>query len=291
MKNIFRGLGVALVTPFDEVGEVDYRALDCIVDSLLDSGQVDFLCLLGSTAETACLSENEQLQVKNHVCQKVAARLPILLGFGSNNTRALVERVANFDLSGVDGLLSVCPFYNKPSQEGIYRHFHALASATELPVVVYNVPGRTASNMTAETTLRLAADCPNIVAVKEASGNLEQIETILRQKPSGFDVLSGDDGLTFRLCSSGAAGVISVVANALPADFGRLVHAALEGDKTEAANINASLAEVYRLLSIDGNPAGIKALLAVQGKCKNVLRLPLTPATIATQAALQQFAR
>ena len=290
MTNIFKGLGVALVTPFGSDGRIDFPSLCRIVDTML-LGDVDFLCLLGSTAETACLDDEEQQEVKQRVCQQVAGRLPILLGFGSNSTQALLARLEHFDLTGVDGLLSVSPFYNKPSQEGIYRHFRALASATELPVVVYNVPGRTASNMAAETTLRLAADCPNIVAVKEASGNIEQIQTILRQKPSGFDVLSGDDGLTCRLCSGGAAGVISVVANALPNEFGRLVHAALEGDLIEVETIDSRFKELYRLLSVDGNPAGIKALLNAQGKCQNVLRLPLTPASPATCQALQAFVR
>ena len=201
MQNIFKGLGVALVTPFKADGSVDYDALRRLLDYQLSNG-VDFLCVLGTTAETPCLSAEEKTKVKNIVVEKVQGRVPILLGCGGNNTAAVVESLKNDDFTGVDGILSVCPYYNKPSQEGLYQHFKAIANATELPVVLYNVPGRVGVNMTAETTLRLANDCSNIVAIKEASGNFAQIDDIIKNKPSHFDVISGDDGITFPLISA-----------------------------------------------------------------------------------------
>lgn len=287
MKNIFRGLGVALVTPFDEGGNVDYSSLERILARLLES-RADFLCVLGSTAETACLSEGEQAGIKEFVCSHVGGRIPILLGMGSNNTQALVERVHSFNLQGVDGLLSVSPFYNKPSQEGIYRHFKALSDATDKPIVIYNVPSRTGSNITAPTALRLAEECPNVVALKEASGNMPQIEQILREKPIEFDVLSGDDSITAKLIGMGAVGVISVIGNALPKEFGELVHSALQGDAPRARTIDEALSPFYQLLSRDGNPAGIKALLSGMGLCHEVLRLPLLPAGSGTKAELME---
>lgn len=281
MQNIFKGLGVALVTPFKADGSVDYDALRRLLDYQLSNG-VDFLCVLGTTAETPCLSAEEKTKVKNIVVEKVQGRVPILLGCGGNNTAAVVESLKNDDFTGVDGILSVCPYYNKPSQEGLYQHFKAIANATDLPVVLYNVPGRVGVNMTAETTLRLANDCPNIVAIKEASGNFAQIDDIIKNKPSHFDVISGDDGITFPLITLGAVGVISVIGNALPKEFSRMVRLALNGDYKNALEIHHKFMELFGLLFVDGNPAGVKAMLNIMGLIENQLRLPLVPARITT---------
>ena len=281
MQNIFKGLGVALVTPFKADGSVDYDALRRLLDYQLFNG-VDFLCVLGTTAETPCLSAEEKVKVKNIVVEKVQGRVPILLGCGGNNTAAVVESLKNDDFTGVDGILSVCPYYNKPSQEGLYQHFKAIANATDLPVVLYNVPGRVGVNMTAETTLRLANDCPNIVAIKEASGNFAQIDDIIKNKPSHFDVISGDDGITFPLITLGAVGVISVIGNALPKEFSRMVRLALNGDYKNALEIHHKFTELFGLLFVDGNPAGVKAMLNIMGLIENQLRLPLVPARITT---------
>ena len=281
MQNIFKGLGVALVTPFKADGSVDYDALRRLLDYQLSNG-VDFLCVLGTTAETPCLSAEEKVKVKNIVVEKVQGRVPILLGCGGNNTAAVVESLKNDDFTGVDGILSVCPYYNKPSQEGLYQHFKAIANATDLPVVLYNVPGRVGVNMTAETTLRLANDCPNIVAIKEASGNFAQIDDIIKNKPSHFDVISGDDGITFPLITLGAVGVISVIGNALPKEFSRMVRLALNGDYKNALEIHHKFTELFGLLFVDGNPAGVMAMLNIMGLIENQLRLPLVPARITT---------
>lgn len=277
IQNKLRGMGVALVTPFDEEGNVDFEALVKLVDYQLENG-TDFLCVLGTTAETPTLSKEEKDQVKRCVIERVNGRVPILLGVGSNNTQAVVETVKNEDMTGVDALLVVVPYYNKPSQEGIYQHYKAVAEATTLPIVLYNVPGRTGVNMTAETTLRLARDFENIVAIKEASGNIAQMDEILKNKPEGFDLISGDDGITYPLVSLGAVGVISVLGNAFPAEFGKMTRLAMEGDYAQALTIHHQFTEMYRLLFVDGNPAGAKALLSMMGMMKNKLRLPLVPA-------------
>ncbi len=277
MDNIFKGLGIALVTPFLENGEVDFDTLGVLIDRQL-AGKTDFFCILGSTAETPCLTNDEKLRIKNFSVERIAGRVPVLIGFGGNCTRALTDEISSFDFSGVDGILSVCPYYNKPSQEGIFRHYKAISEATSLPIVVYNVPGRTGINIEAATTLRLARELPNVVAIKEASGNIAQIEGILNDKPEGFDVISGDDSITYELLSLGAAGVISVIGNALPEIFGEMVHYELGGMISKALPIHHKLSNLFKLLSADGNPAGIKAMLAEMNLCRNVLRLPLVPA-------------
>lgn len=276
IQNKLRGMGVALVTPFDEEGNVDFEALVRLVDYQLENG-TDFLCVLGTTAETPTLSKEEKNQVKRCVIERVNGRVPILLGVGSNSTQAVVESVKNEDMTGVDALLVVVPYYNKPSQEGIYQHYKAVAEATTLPIVLYNVPGRTGVNMTAETTLRLARDFENIVAIKEASGNITQMDEIIKNKPECFDLISGDDGITYPLVSMGAVGVISVLGNAFPGEFGKMTRLALEGDFAQALTIHHQFTEMYRLLFVDGNPAGAKALLGMMGMMKNKLRLPLVP--------------
>jgi 4-hydroxy-tetrahydrodipicolinate synthase len=286
IQNKLRGMGVALVTPFDEEGNVDFEALARLVDYQLENG-TDFLCVLGTTAETPTLSKEEKDQVKRCVIERVNGRVPILLGVGSNSTQAVVEAVKNEDMTGVDALLVVVPYYNKPSQEGIYQHYKAVAEATTLPIVLYNVPGRTGVNMTAETTLRLARDFENIVAIKEASGNITQMDEILKNKPEGFDLISGDDGITYPLVSLGAVGVISVLGNAFPGEFGKMTRLAMEGDYVQALTIHHQFTEMYRLLFVDGNPAGAKALLSMMGMMKNKLRLPLVPAREITCEQLQ----
>ena len=272
-----KGMGVALITPFKEDGSVDYDALLRLVDYQLENG-TDFLCVLGTTAETPTLTKEEKEKVKRTIIDRVDGRLPILLGVGSNSTQAVVDSVKNDDMTGVDALLVVVPYYNKPSQEGIYQHYKAVAEATELPIVLYNVPGRTGVNMTAETTLRLANDFENIVAIKEASGNIVQMDEIIKNKPEGFDVISGDDGITFPLITLGAVGVISVLGNAFPREFSRMTQLALEGDYANALPIHHKFAEMCNLLFVDGNPAGVKAMLGIMGMIENKLRLPLVPA-------------
>ena len=285
MNNIFTGLGVALVTPFKKDFTIDFDALAALLEKQVEGG-ADFLCVLGSTAETPCLSVAEKLQVKDFVIEQIKGRLPLLLGFGGNCTQELLHEVRDFDFKGIDGILSVCPFYNKPAQEGIYQHFKAVATEAGLPVVVYNVPGRTGINMSAATTLRLARDVENIVAVKEASGNVAQIDEIIAGAPDGFEVISGDDAITSQLIQTGATGVISVIGNALPREFGAMVHAALSRKVDEANALDGRLQPFYPLLSVDGNPAGIKAMMSLMGEVENVLRLPLVPARRETVDAL-----
>lgn len=286
--NIFKGLGVALVTPFTSTGEVDYVALRRLLDYQMSNG-TDFLCILATTGETPCLSKDEKKRIKNIVVEKVNGKMPILMGCGGNNTMSVVETLQNDDFTGIDGILSVCPYYNKPSQEGLYQHFKTIANSTDLPVVLYNVPGRVGVNMTAQTTLRLANDCSNIVGIKEASGNFSQIDDILKNKPAHFDVISGDDGITFPLITLGASGVISVIGNALPKEFGRMVRLALNGDYRSALEIHHKFTELFELLFVDGNPAGVKAMLHSLGLIENELRLPLVPARIQTMGEINSI--
>lgn len=280
-RNIFKGLGIALITPFMQDGEVDYKALTRLVDYQIQNG-ADFLCILATTGETPCLSTDEKHKIKELVVDRVRGRLPILMGCGGNNTRAVVEELRSTDLRGIDGILSVCPYYNKPSQEGLYQHFRTIAEASPVPVVLYNVPGRTGINLKPETTVRLAQDCENIIAIKEASGSLEQVDEIIKNKPDRFDVISGDDALTFSMVASGAAGSISVIGNALPKEVSRMIRLEFKGEYEAARIIHHRFTELYSLLFVDGNPAGVKALLHEMGFIENVLRLPLVPTRITT---------
>lgn len=287
-RNIFKGLGIALVTPFDKEGNVDYAALSRLVEYQL-AGGADFFCILATTGETPCLTAEEKTKIKELVVQRVARRVPILMGCGGNNTAAVVSELQSTDLNGVDGILSVCPYYNKPSQEGLYMHFKTIAQASKLPLVLYNVPGRTGVNMQAETTVRLARDCENIVAVKEASGNLEQVDEIIKNKPRDFDVLSGDDALTFPMVSCGAVGVISVIGNALPGEFSRMLRLEFKGEYESARSIHHKFTDLFKLLFVDGNPAGVKALLHSMGMIENVLRLPLVPTKLSTMQHISEI--
>ena len=282
MANVdLHGMGVALITPFKEDESVDYEALIRMVDFLMANG-TDYIVALGTTAETPCLFEDEKKEITRIIVERVNGCIPIILGIGDNCTRKTLSQIERTDFKGISALLSVVPYYNRPSQEGIYQHYKTIAEAAPLPIVIYNVPGRTGTNMTATTTIRIAHDFNNIIAVKEASGNITQISDIINNKPSGFEVISGDDGLTFPIIASGGIGVISVIGNAFPKEFSRMVHLILENDCGKARLIHAHLAEIFDLLFVDGSPAGVKSMLYLMGLIENKLRLPLVPARNAT---------
>lgn len=277
VQDKIKGVGVALITPFKSY-EVDYDALGRMVDYVIEGG-VDYIVALGSTAETATMSLEERDKVLRFIVERTAGRVAIVAGMGSNDTKALVDQLRRFDLSDTVAILSVVPFYNKPSQEGIYRHFMAVAEASPVPVIIYNVPGRTGLNMTAETTLRLAHATDKIVAVKEASGNIEQMQAIIDGRPANFLVLSGDDGLTVELVKRGGDGVISVAANTFPEKFCRCIHDAIEGNIAEAERQMADMDEAINLLFKEGNPVGAKCMASVMGITEAEVRLPLVEAT------------
>ncbi len=281
------GMGVALVTPFDEEERVDFTALGRLIDYQIHNG-IDYLVVLGTTAETATLSESEKNEIKAFVRTKVNGRVPLVLGVGGNCTAAVVQELRNGDFTGYDAILSVTPYYNKPSQEGLYQHYKALAQVATLPLILYNVPGRTGVNMLVETTLRLAREFSNIVAIKEASGNITQMDEIIKNKPASFLVISGDDGITFPLITLGAVGVISVIGNAFPKEFSRMVRLALKGDYANALEIHHSFTELFNLLFVDGNPAGVKCMLNAMGLIENKLRLPLVPTRITTYEKIRK---
>ena len=280
------GMGVALITPFKEDESIDFDALARLLEYQIQNG-TDYLVVLGTTGETPSLTEEEKRQIQRFVVERTRGRIPLVLGIGSNNTRTVVEHLYSDDLSGYDAILSVVPYYNKPSQEGIYQHYAAIAQASPLPIILYNVPGRTGVNMTAETTLRLARDFNNIIAIKEASGNITQMDDIIKNKPHDFMVISGDDGVTFPLITLGAVGVISVIGNAFPKEFSRMVRLALNGNYNQALTIHHRFTELFSLLFVDGNPAGVKCLLNLMGMIENKLRLPLVPTRITTYEKIQ----
>ncbi|HQB29008.1 MAG TPA: 4-hydroxy-tetrahydrodipicolinate synthase [Paludibacter sp.] len=282
-----KGMGVALITPFNADESINYDTLARLIEYQIKNG-TDYLVVCGTTAETPTLTDQEKEEIRKFVIQINQKRLPIVYGIGGNNTKHVVDIIRNTDLNGVDAILSVTPYYNKPSQEGLYRHYAAIAEASPLPVILYNVPGRTGVNMSAATTLRLANDFPNIQATKEASGNFTQIDDIIKNKPADFMVISGDDGITFPLITLGAVGVISVIGNAFPKEFSRMVRLALEGDYEKARIIHHRFTELIELLFVEGNPAGVKSMLAVMGMIENVLRLPLVPNTINTYEKIRQ---
>ena len=274
----FCGAGAALITPFKKDFSYDIEALESLIDYIIDGG-TDYIVALGTTAETPTIKPSDRGNILHIIKQRIASRVPLVAGLGGNCTAEVVEYVEHTDLEGIDAILSVTPYYNKPSQEGLYRHFRAIAEASPIPVILYNIPGRTGVNMTAETTCRLAADEPNIIAVKEASGKIEQIEQIIRNLPDGFRVISGDDSLTLEVMRRGGDGVISVAANAFPKMVSRMVDLSAAGDYDSAEQIMGRLREAIAALFEQGNPTGIKAALAVMGRIENVLRLPLVPAT------------
>lgn len=283
-----KGLGVALVTPFKNDKTVDFEALDRMVEYVV-TGNADYIVVLGTTGETPALFPEEKEDIKKAIIKQNAGRVPLILGVGGNNTQAIVNELKEGDFSDFSAILSVVPYYNKPSQEGIYRHYKAIAEVSPLPVVLYNVPGRTGVNMTAATTLALARDCGNIIGVKEASGNFAQIEEIIKNKPERFEVISGDDSITYPLMTLGAVGVISVIGNAFPMEFGRMVRLCLQGNFQEALPIHWRFNELFNLLFVDGNPAGVKCTLNALGLIENVLRLPLVPTRMSTNEKIHKL--
>lgn len=283
------GLGVAMVTPFTEDGAMDAEGTEQLVEHLVE-GKVDFLVVLGSTGEAATMSPHEQSQFTQLVLQLNKGRLPVVLGRSSNNTAAIVEDLKSLDYTGIDYILSAVPHYSKPSQEGIRQHFLAVAQASQRPVILYNIPGRTGVNMTAQTTLTLAQH-PNIVGIKEASGDLNQVLDILAGCPDDFAVLSGDDSLTLPMLSIGAHGVISVTGNVRPKEFGAVVHNALDGNTAEAARANAHLAPLYKALFAEGNPTGVKCALGLLNICEDYVRLPLQQMSNEGQFHMQSVLR
>jgi 4-hydroxy-tetrahydrodipicolinate synthase len=274
--HLLSGVGVALVTPFTKEFSIDFAALDRLIDYVIN-GRVNYIVTLGTTGETATLSKEEKLSVLAHTYEKVNGRVPVVVGIGGNNTAEVLECLQTWPLEQAAAVLSVSPYYNKPSQEGIYRHYAAIAGATDKDIILYNVPGRTSSNITPATTFRLAADFKNIIGTKEASGNMEQCIRLCKDRPEGFLLISGDDHITLPLIACGFDGVISVAANCFAADFSRLVHQALDGNFKEANLFLHKLLDGIDLLFAENNPAGVKAFLAEMGLIENILRLPLVP--------------
>lgn len=274
MPHNLSGTGIAIVTPFLDNGEIDLQGLEKLLNHNIKAG-VDYLVVLGTTGESVVLNKKEKAIITSFVKEYVNERIPLVLGIGGSNTSLLIDEIQSIDLKGYDAILSVSPYYNKPTQEGIYHHYKALSSASTLPIILYNVPGRTSSNITAETTLRLANDFDNIIAIKEASGDMDQIMKIIKDKPNDFLVISGDDGLTLPMIYMGADGVISVLGQAYPNEFSKMVRYGLEGNQKEANAIHYQLYNFLDPLYCDGNPAGIKATLKILGICGDKLRLPL----------------
>ena len=284
----FSGTGVAVVTPFTSSLEVDYQSLRQLIHYLIES-DIDYLVAMGTTAESPTISVEEKKQIFDCFIETTANRVPLVMGLGGNNTSALAQSLQQVDTKGFSAILSVSPYYNKPTQEGIYRHYKALDAATPLPLILYNVPGRTAANITAETTLRIAHDCPNVIGIKEASGDLVQGREILASRPEGFIVVSGDDETAIQLIQSGAEGVISVIAGGFPKLFKKGVQAAIEGDHKKADEISNIVQSIADQVYAEGNPGGIKAVLTLRGMIENQLRLPLIPVSETVGSALKTF--
>ena len=276
---LFTGTGVALITPFRRGQEtVDFTKLEALIEHIITSG-VDYIVALGTTSEAATMTESERAAVQEFIVETVAERVPIMLGLGGNNTLAVTDTINRTNFDGIAGILSVTPYYNKPNQRGLIAHYRSVSEASPVPVIMYNVPGRTGVNIAAETTLAIAAECPNIIGIKEASGNISQVMEILRSRPAGFRVISGDDALTYPMLALGADGVISVIANALPKEMSDMVHFALKGDFKHALPLHNRLLPLMHAIFDEGNPTGIKALLEAQGRITNILRLPLVRAS------------
>lgn len=278
MKNPFIGTGVALVTPFRKQETIDFTKLELLINNIIAGGS-DYIVALGTTSEAATMTETERHALQDFIVESVAGRCPIMLGMGGNNTLAVRDAIANTNFDGISGILSVAPYYNKPNQRGLAQHFKQIAEASPVPVIIYNVPGRTGVNIQAETTLQLANECSNILGIKEASGNIAQVMQILRNKPERFMVISGDDALTYPMIAMGASGVISVMANALPKEMSQMVKYALKGDQKKALPLHFKMLPLMNAIFDEGNPIGIKALLEIQGHITNTLRMPLVKAS------------
>ena len=289
MSNIhFQGLGVALITPFCSDGSIAFDALSQLLDYQLESG-TDYIVALGTTAETPTLTKKERATVVRFIVEKVDGRIPVVMGVGGNNTADVVDDLRSADFTGISAVLSVTPYYNKPTQEGLFQHYKALSQASPLPIILYNVPGRTGVNMTAETTLRIARNCSNVIAVKEASGNLDQIKAIIDGAPQGFHLISGDDGITTAVIQMGGIGVISVFGNAFPKEMAWLVESALKGNTLDARNkMEQDFNRLFHLIFVEGNPAGVKCILHLKGMVENILRLPLVPVSEKTMLEIKE---
>lgn len=286
--NKLTGTGVAIITPFKKNKEVDYNALEKLIDYLIKNG-IEYIVTLGTTGETPTLSKKERQEIVQFTSQKINGRIPLVIGIGGNNTAAIIDSFSDFSLDKITAVLSSSPSYNKPSQEGIFQHYKSLAKASPLPVILYNVPGRTGSNIAAETTLRLARECENIQGIKEASGNMIQCMQILKNKPAGFLFVSGDDHISLPLIACGALGVISVAANCFPKDFSDMIRFALKNDFSNAQKLHYKLLEGYDLLFVENNPAGVKAFLHELKLTENELRLPLVPLSAAFHQKVKDF--
>ncbi len=286
--NTLSGTGVALVTPFKKNSDIDYDSLEKVIDFVINNG-VEYIVTLGTTGETPTLSKREQVEIVNFTLQKVKNRIPVVLGIGGNNTTEVINHFSDFDLDNITAILSSSPNYNKPSQEGIFQHYKAIAEASPLPVILYNVPGRTGSNIAAETTLRLARECEKIKGIKEASGNMIQCMYILKNMPEGFLFVSGDDHISLPLIACGSKGVISVAANCFPKDFSEMMRAALKNDFAKAQTLHYKLLPGYDLLFVENNPAGVKAFMSELSLIENILRLPLVPLSSANHQKVKDF--
>ena len=284
----FKGTGVAIVTPFKNDLSIDFSALGRVINHVIKGG-VNYIVAMGTTGEASTLTKDEKQALISYVTEFVDNRVPIVVGIGGNNTQEIINSIREFDLSGIDGILSVAPYYNKPSQRGIFQHFKAIATCSPLPVLIYNVPGRTSCNITPDTCLELAHECENIVAVKEASGDLAQIMRIIKSKPENFLVISGDDMMTLPVIAAGGSGVISVLANAFPSACSDLVSNCLKSNYKAAREIQFRFMESIELLFADGNPSGVKAFLSVMNLCQNTLRLPLVPVNKTVFSKIQKF--
>ena len=274
MSDIFKGTGVAIITPFHDSGNIDFGSFEKIIEHTIKGG-INYIVALGTTGESVTLSRDEKVAVLEFVTETVNKRIPVIAGLGGNSTQEVINTIKATSFDGIDAILSVCPYYNKPQQKGLYNHYKAIAGSCPVPVILYNVPGRTSMNISAETTLKLACDFSNIIGIKEASGNLLQCMDILKDRPQGFLVISGDDALTLPMMALGADGVISVVANAYPQQFSDMVNLCLKGKFSKARNLHFDLLRFTNALFMDGNPSGIKAAMEIIGLCKSNVRLPL----------------
>lgn len=285
--NAFKGLGVAMITPFKKDLSVDVDALKNLTNHLVENG-ADYLVVMGTTGETPALDKEDKKLVLDTILATNAGRKPIVLGMGGNNTHELCLQLDRMETAGISAILSVAPYYNKPTQNGMFEHYKAVSEHSKLPIILYNVPGRTGSNMLADTTLRIAYDCRNVIGIKEASGNIEQVMTIIKDRRKDFLVISGDDAITLPLIASGADGVISVVGNAFPHEFGNMVHHALKGEFAEARALHYRLLEITQLMFVEGNPAGVKEVLSHLDICEHYLRLPLVPVSQVTSERMRR---